>query len=131
MKKDFLLRQEQRQPLRELYKWLRSLQSTLIFMQTGAHPDDETSRMLAKLSLQDGMHVVYVNAVRGQGGQNSLGKERGDQLGFLRTEELIAAMHYIRADLGWLAENPEDPIKDFGSQKLLNRPLKFGGKITA
>ena len=92
------MRQEQRQPLRELYKWLRSLQSTLIFMQTGAHPDDETSRMLAKLSLQDGMHVVYVNAVRGQGGQNSLGKERGDQLGFLRTEELIAAMHYIRAD---------------------------------
>ena len=128
MKKDFLLRQEQRQPLRELYKWLRSLQSTLIFMQTGAHPDDETSRMLAKLSLQDGMHVVYVNAVRGQGGQNSLGKERGDQLGFLRTEELIAAMHYIRADLGWLAENPEDPIKDFGFSKTPEQTFEIWGK---
>ncbi|MGA1126449.1 MAG: PIG-L family deacetylase [bacterium] len=128
MKKDFLLRQEQRQPLRELYKWLRSLQSTLIFMQTGAHPDDETSRMLAKLSLQDGMHVVYVNAVRGQGGQNSLGKERGDQLGFLRTEELIAAMRCIRADLGWLAENPEDPIRDFGFSKTPEQTFEIWGR---
>ena len=78
MKKDFITRQEQRQPLRHLYGWLKSLQSTVIFMQTGAHPDDETSRMLARLSLGDGMHVVYVNAVRGQGGQNALGPERGD-----------------------------------------------------
>ena len=69
MKKDFIIRQEQRQPLRQLYIWLKSLQSTVIFMQTGAHPDDETSRMLSRLSLGDGMHVVYVNAVRGQGGQ--------------------------------------------------------------
>ena len=67
MKKDFIIRQEQRQPLRQLYKWLKSLQSTLVFMQTGAHPDDETSRLLARLSLGDGMHVVYVNAVRVQG----------------------------------------------------------------
>ena len=36
-----------------------------------AHPDDETSRLLAKLSLGEGYHVSYVNAVRGQGGQNS------------------------------------------------------------
>ena len=49
MKKDFIIRQEQRQPLRQLYKWLKSLQSTLVFMQTGAHPDDETSRLLARL----------------------------------------------------------------------------------
>ena len=32
-------------------------------MQTGAHPDDETSHLLAKLSLGEGYHVSYVNAV--------------------------------------------------------------------
>ena len=117
MKKDFIIRQEQRQPLRQLYMWLKSLQSTLIFMQTGAHPDDETSRLLARLSLGDGMHVVYVNAVRGQGGQNALGPERGDALGYLRTEELFEAMRIIRADIGWLAETPDDPIRDFGFSK--------------
>jgi len=117
MKKDFITKQEQRQPLRHLWGWLKSLQSTLIFMQTGAHPDDETSRLLASLSLGEGMHIVYVNAVRGQGGQNALGPERGDSLGYLRTEELIAAMSLIRADLGWLAEGPQDPIRDFGFSK--------------
>ena len=117
MKKDFIIRQEQRQPIRQLYMWLKSLQSTLIFMQTGAHPDDETSRLLARLSLGDGMHVVYVNAVRGQGGQNALGPERGDVLGYLRTEELFEAMRVIRADIAWLAESPDDPIKDFGFSK--------------
>ena len=128
MKKDFIIRQEQRQPLRQLYMWLKSLQSTLVFMQTGAHPDDETSRMLARLSLGDGMHVVYVNAVRGQGGQNALGPERGDALGYLRTEELFEAMRTIRADIAWLAESPEDPIRDFGFSKSGKQTLEHWGR---
>jgi LmbE family N-acetylglucosaminyl deacetylase len=128
MKKDFIIRQEQRQPLRQLYMWLKSLQSTLIFMQTGAHPDDETSRMLASLSLGDGMHVVYVNAVRGQGGQNALGPERGDALGYLRTEELFEAMRVIRADSAWLAEAPEDPITDFGFSKSGEQTFEHWGR---
>ena len=128
MKKDFIIRQEQRQPLRQLYMWLKSLQSTLVFMQTGAHPDDETSRMLARLSLGDGMHVVYVNAVRGQGGQNALGPERGDALGYLRTEELFEAMRVIRADIGWLAETPDDPIRDFGFSKAADPTFAHWGR---
>ena len=128
MKKDFIIRQEQRQPLRQLYSWLKSLQSTLIFMQTGAHPDDETSRMLSRLSLGDGMHVVYVNAVRGQGGQNALGPERGDALGYLRTEELFEAMRVIRADVGWLAATPDDPIRDFGFSKSADQTYDHWGR---
>ena len=128
MKKDFIIRQEQRQPLRQLYMWLKSLQSTLIFMQTGAHPDDETSRLLARLSLGDGMHVVYVNAVRGQGGQNALGPERGDALGYLRTEELFEAMRVIRADIAWLAESSDDPISDFGFSKSGEETFEHWGR---
>ncbi len=128
MKKDFIIRQEQRQPLRQLYKWLKSLQSTLVFMQTGAHPDDETSRLLARLSLGDGMHVVYVNAVRGQGGQNTLGPERGNALGYLRTEELFEAMRVIRADIAWLAESSDDPISDFGFSKSGEQTFEHWGR---
>ena len=128
MKKDFITKQEQRQPLRQLYMWLKSLQSTLVFMQTGAHPDDETSSMLARLSLGDGMHVVYVNAVRGQGGQNALGPERGDSLGYLRTEELFEAMRVIRADIAWLAESPYDPIRDFGFSKSGGETFEHWGR---
>ena len=128
MKKSRIIRQEQRQPLRQLYMWLKSLQSTLVFMQTGAHPDDETSRMLARLSLGDGMHVVYVNAVRGQGGQNALGPERGDALGYLRTEELFEAMRVIRADIAWLSELPDDPIRDFGFSKSGKQTFEHWGR---
>lgn len=131
MKKPFITQQEQRQPLRQLWGWLRSLQSTLVFMQTGAHPDDETSRLLAKLSLDDGYHIVYVNAVRGQGGQNAVGPERGDALGYLRTEELNAAMGLIRADLAWLAEGPDDPIRDFGFSKSGAQTFEHWGKAHA
>ena len=65
-------------PLRTLWRRLMSLRSLVTFMQSGAHPDDETSKLLARLSLGDGMHIVYANAVRGQGGQNALGTERGE-----------------------------------------------------
>ena len=97
MKKDFLLRQEQRQPLRELYKWL------------GIHLDFQHIRMMKLPGCLTGWDACGLcKRSSWTRRQNSLGKERGDPLGFLRTEELIAAMHYIRADLGWLAENPEE-----------------------
>ena len=95
--------------MRKLWGHLKSLQSTIIFMQTGAHPDDETSKLLARLALKDGFHVVYVNAVRGHGGQNSIGPERGDDLGYIRSEELFHAMGVFGADIGWLSETIEDP----------------------
>ena len=128
MKKDFLLRQEQRQPLRELYKWLRSLQSTLIFMQTGAHPDDETSRMLAKLSIPDGMHVVYKRSSWTRRPEFT-SKERGDQL-ISRTEELIAAMHlFVQI---WLAcRKPRRSHQRFGFSKTPEQTFEIWGKITA
>lgn len=128
MKKAFITEQEQRHPIRRLHSWLKSLQSTVCFMQTGAHPDDETSRLLASLSLGQGAHVVYVNAVRGQGGQNALGPERGDALGYLRTEELITAMDLVRADLAWLAMSDDDPIRDFGFSKSAEQTFGHWGE---
>ncbi len=128
MKKKIIIDEERKNPIRQLWTWLRSLQSVVNFMQTGAHPDDETSRLLAKLSLGYGMHVIYVNAVRGQGGQNALGPERGDELGYLRSEEMLEAMKIIRADLGWLSQGPRDPIRDFNFSKSAEETFKFWGK---
>ena len=100
MRKEEIIIQEGKNPLKSLWKHLQSLKSTVSFMQTGAHPDDETSKLLSKLSLGMGMHVTYINAVRGQGGQNALGIERGAELGAIRTKELINAMGLLRVDLG-------------------------------
>ena len=128
MRKREIENQEHRYLNRSLWSNLQSLKSTVSFMQTGAHPDDEASRLLAKLSLDYGYHVSYVNAVRGQGGQNSIGPERDDNLGALRTFELLKAMSVLRADIGWLAENRNSSIVDFGLSKSAEETFEFWGK---
>ena len=40
-----------------LWRALAGLGSTITFMNTGAHPDDETSAMLAALWLRDGVNL--------------------------------------------------------------------------
>ena len=128
MRKEEIIIQEGKNPLKSLWKHLQSLKSTVSFMQTGAHPDDETSKLLSKLSLGMGMHVTYINAVRGQGGQNALGIERGAELGAIRTKELINAMGLLRVDLGWLAEEKNDAIHDFGFSKSGDQTFDIWGK---
>ena len=48
MRKKDIENQEHRYLNRSLWANLQSLKSTVSFMQTGAHPDDETSLLLAK-----------------------------------------------------------------------------------
>ena len=128
MRKKDIENQEHRYLNRSLWANLQSLKSTVSFMQTGAHPDDETSRLLAKLSLDEGYYVSYVNAVRGQGGQNSIGPERDDNLGALRTYELLKAMSVLRVDIGWLANSRNNSIIDFGLSKSAEETFEFWDK---
>ena len=128
MRKKDIENQEHRYLNRSLWANLQSLKSTVSFMQTGAHPDDETSRLLAKLSLDEGYYVSYVNAVRGQGGQNSIGPERDDNLGALRTYELLKAMSVLRVDIGWLANSRNNSIVDFGLSKSAEETFEFWDK---
>ena len=128
MRKKDIENQEHRYLNRSLWANLQSLKSTVSFMQTGAHPDDETSRLLAKLSLDEGYYVSYVNAVRGQGGQNSIGPERDDYLGALRTYELLKAMSVLRVDIGWLANSRNNSIIDFGLSKSAEETFEFWDK---
>ena len=60
-----------------------------------AHPDDEWSSLLTYLSRGLDADVGLLTLTRGQGGQNAIGPEQGDELGVIRTEELLAAgEHY-------------------------------------
>lgn len=70
---------------------LRRLGTTARVVMVGAHPDDESTPLLAELALRQGARVTYVSLTRGEGGQNSIGSEAGPLLGLLRTEELLAA----------------------------------------
>ena len=101
----------------ELYRALARLQSCVSFMNTGAHPDDETSEMLAALGFRDGLDISYACANRGEGGQNVIGTEAQATLGTLRTAEMEKAAAVLDMRLYWLSESPDDAIFDFGFSK--------------
>src|SRR6267154_3695510 len=56
-----------------------------------AHPDDENSRAIAFLVNDQLMTTGYLSLTRGDGGQNLIGPEIRDQLGLIRTQELLSA----------------------------------------
>lgn len=107
---------------------LGRLRSTLTAMNTGAHPDDEQSGLLAWLRFGLGMRVVIACSTRGEGGQNALGPERGAALGLLRSREMELAARELDADLVWLGHGPDDPVHDFGFSKDGDDTLARWGK---
>lgn len=120
---------QQRAPLGlVLWRALQPLRRPLQFMQSGAHPDDETSGMLAALSLRDGFGISYVCATRGEGGQNDIGREAGGALGTLRTAEMERAADMLGLSMYWLSRSPDDPITDFGFSKSGTETLAKWGR---
>jgi LmbE family N-acetylglucosaminyl deacetylase len=103
--------------LEQLWLQTNSLSTTLTFLQTGAHPDDETTRALSYLSRKMGARVAYFCAVRGEGGQNSIGKEKGTAIGLLRSREMEQAARHVPMELYWSNTEFDTSIRDFGFSK--------------
>lgn len=110
-------RQKSNPSLLRLHRALSRLNSTVTMMNTGAHPDDEQSGMLAWFRLGLGMRVIVACSTRGEGGQNSLGPERLGVLGMMRTREMEEAARELDADVVWLGHGPDDEVHDFGFSK--------------
>lgn len=70
---------------------LRKLTVVGSAMYVAAHPDDENTAMLAWLSNERLYRTGYLSMTRGDGGQNLIGDEKGELLGVIRTQELLAA----------------------------------------
>ncbi len=91
-----------------------------------AHPDDEWPGLLTYLSRGLGADVAVLTITRGQGGQNALGPEQGDEIGILRTQELLNAgkiygvqhQFFTRAaDFGF-SKSPDETLKIWGDAPL-------------
>lgn len=114
---DRLARREATPALMRLSRALSRLSGVLTVMNTGAHPDDEHSGLLAWMRFGQGMRVVVACSTRGEGGQNALGPERGGLLGLIRTREMEEAARVLDCDVAWLGFGPTDPVHDFGFSK--------------
>jgi LmbE family N-acetylglucosaminyl deacetylase len=86
-----------------------------------AHPDDEASGTLTYLARAYGDDVALLTITRGQGGQNAIGPEQGDQLGVIRSAELQAATQTYGVKL-FFSRAP-----DFGYSKTLEETLRIWG----
>src|SRR5215472_5834244 len=75
----------------EIEQTLRNLNVAGSALMIGAHPDDENTAVLAYLARGRHVRTAYLSLTRGEGGQNLIGPEQGDELGIIRTQELLAS----------------------------------------
>jgi LmbE family N-acetylglucosaminyl deacetylase len=101
---------------------LKRLQTTASAMHTAAHPDDEDSGLMAYLARREQARTVYLSLNRGDGGQNVVGEELFEQLGIIRTEELLQAR---RLDGG---EQLFTRVMDYGFSKKREEAARIWGE---
>jgi LmbE family N-acetylglucosaminyl deacetylase len=92
-----------------------------------AHPDDENTRLLAYLAKERKLRTGYLSLTRGDGGQNLIGKEQGDALGLIRTQELLAArkmdgaeQFFTRANDFGFSKNPDETFSIWKRDSILS-----------
>jgi LmbE family N-acetylglucosaminyl deacetylase len=94
-----------------LAQLLTKLKTTARIMQAVAHPDDEDGGLLTLEARGNGASVLLFTVTRGEGGQNKFGAESSDELGILRTLELLEADKYYGV------EQRFSHVVDFGFSK--------------
>ncbi|MBT2678764.1 PIG-L family deacetylase [Bacillus sp. ISL-35] len=108
----------------DLWNAVKPLDTTVTFLNTGAHPDDERSDFLAYLSRGLGVKTASMIANRGEGGQNEIGNELGNGLGIIRSREMIEAAKITGVTAYHLSETTNDAIYDFGFSKSPDETLE-------
>ena len=111
----------------ELSQTLDQLNTLGSVLMLGAHPDDENTAVIAYFARGRHMRTAYLSATRGEGGQNLIGTEQAEQMGLIRTQELLAARRidggeqfFTRAiDFGF-SKSPEEALEKWGREQVLS-----------
>ena len=78
-------------PAPEILRQLHSFREMGSVLYIAAHPDDENTELIAYFARGRNYRTAYLSLTRGDGGQNVLGPEIGNEIGVIRTQELLAA----------------------------------------
>lgn len=110
----------------EILQGLGKLNVVGSVLYVAAHPDDENTRLLAYLASERKLRTGYLSLTRGDGGQNLIGKEQGELLGLIRTNELLAARRtdgaeqlFTRANDFGFSKNPEETFNIWNKDSIL------------
>ena len=91
-----------------------------------AHPDDENTRFIAYLANEKKYETGYLSATRGGGGQNFIGTHLKENLGLIRTHELLQARKIdggiqfftSAVDFGY-SKGPKESLNFWNEEKIL------------
>ena len=95
-------------------------------LYVAAHPDDENTTLISYLSNHVHARTAYLSLTRGDGGQNLIGPELREQLGLLRTQELLAARNvdggeqfFTRANDFGYSKHPDETLAIWDKKEVL------------
>ena len=95
-------------------------------LYVAAHPDDENTRLITYMANEKKVNTAYFSFTRGDGGQNLIGPEIREELGVIRTQELLAArkidqgkQFFSRAvDFGY-SKHPDETFNIWNREEVL------------
>jgi len=105
---------------------LRRLGTWASLMMIIAHPDDEDGAMLTYEGRGQGVRTSQLTLTRGEGGQNAISADAYDELGVIRTNELLRADEFYgvkqyfgsEADFGF-SKTQEEAFAQWGHDRVL------------
>ncbi|HEX8427184.1 PIG-L family deacetylase [Hymenobacter sp.] len=110
----------------EILLGLKKLNVLGSVLYIAAHPDDENTRLIAYLANGRLLETGYLSCTRGDGGQNLIGPELREQLGVIRTQELLAARRidggrqfFTRANDFGFSKSPEETFTIWDKEQVL------------
>jgi LmbE family N-acetylglucosaminyl deacetylase len=110
-----------------LYNQIQKLNFLGSVLYIAAHPDDENTRLISYLSNEKMARTGYLSLTRGDGGQNLIGSELREQLGVIRTQELLEArkidggeQFFSRANDFGYSKNPDETLQIWDKNQVLS-----------
>ncbi|QYA26274.1 PIG-L family deacetylase [Gramella sp. MT6] len=111
----------------EIYNHIKKLNFLGSVLYIAAHPDDENTRLISYFSNEKNARTAYLSLTRGDGGQNLIGPELREQLGLIRTQELLAARRvdggkqfFTRANDFGYSKTPSETLEIWNKDEVLS-----------
>ena len=110
-----------------IYNQIEKLNFLGSVLYIAAHPDDENTRLISYLSNEKKARTGYLSLTRGDGGQNLIGSELREQLGVIRTQELLEArkidggeQFFSRANDFGYSKTPDETLQIWNKDQVLS-----------
>ncbi len=110
-----------------LYRQIKKLNFLGSVLYIAAHPDDENTRLISYMANEQLAETGYLSLTRGDGGQNLIGPELREQLGVIRTQELLEArkidggtQFFSRANDFGFSKNPTETLQIWDKDAVLH-----------